>query len=159
TGSDLDNAQWDQVVALAKRKQLIPFLDIAYQGFGAGLEEDAYAIRAMADAGLSFLISNSFSKIFSLYGERFGGLSVVCPSQAEAELVLGQLKATVRRNYSNPPTTGARLIATVLGDAELKALWLSEVNEMRGRILEMRGILVEVLKQALPEQDFAYLVH
>ena len=84
---------------------------------------------------------------------------MVCPSQAEAELVLGQLKATVRRNYSNPPTTGARLIATVLGDAELKALWLSEVNEMRGRILEMRGILVEVLKQALPEQDFAYLVH
>ncbi|MCS3803221.1 aromatic-amino-acid transaminase [Chromobacterium alkanivorans] len=159
TGSDLDNAQWDQVVALAKRKQLIPFMDIAYQGFGAGLEEDAYAIRAMADAGVSFLVSNSFSKIFSLYGERCGGLSVVCPSQAEAELVLGQLKATVRRNYSNPPTTGARLIATVLGDAELKALWLSEVNEMRGRILEMRGILVEVLKQALPEHDFAYLVH
>ncbi|UJB33031.1 amino acid aminotransferase [Chromobacterium sp. Beijing] len=159
TGSDLDNAQWDQVVALAKRKQLIPFMDIAYQGFGAGLEEDAYAIRAMADAGVSFLVSNSFSKIFSLYGERCGGLSVVCPSQAEAELVLGQLKATVRRNYSNPPTTGARLIATVLGDAELKALWVSEVNEMRSRILEMRGILVEVLKQALPEQDFAYLVH
>ncbi|OQS37698.1 amino acid aminotransferase [Chromobacterium haemolyticum] len=159
TGSDLDNAQWDQVVALAKRKQLIPFMDIAYQGFGAGLDEDAYAIRAMADAGVSFLVSNSFSKIFSLYGERCGGLSVVCPNQAEAELVLGQLKATVRRNYSNPPTTGARLIATVLGDAELKALWVSEVNEMRGRILEMRGILVEVLKQALPEQDFAYLVH
>ncbi|WP_019104558.1 aromatic amino acid transaminase [Chromobacterium haemolyticum] len=159
TGSDLDNAQWDQVVALAKRKQLTPFMDIAYQGFGAGLDEDAYAIRAMADAGVSFLVSNSFSKIFSLYGERCGGLSVVCPNQAEAELVLGQLKATVRRNYSNPPTTGARLIATVLGDTELKALWVSEVNEMRGRILEMRGILVEVMKQALPEQDFAYLVH
>ncbi|BBH15315.1 amino acid aminotransferase [Chromobacterium haemolyticum] len=159
TGSDLDNAQWDQVVALAKRKQLIPFMDIAYQGFGADLDEDAYAIRAMADAGVSFLVSNSFSKIFSLYGERCGGLSVVCPNQAEAELVLGQLKATVRRNYSNPPTTGARLIATVLGDTELKALWVSEVNEMRGRILEMRGILVEVMKQALPEQDFAYLVH
>ncbi|WP_434631909.1 aromatic amino acid transaminase [Chromobacterium sp. CV08] len=159
TGADLSDAQWDQVVAVAKARQLIPFLDIAYQGFGAGLEQDAYAIRAMADAGLSFLVSNSFSKIFSLYGERCGGLSVVCRDAAEAALVSGQLKATVRRNYSSPPTHGARVIATVLNDAELKALWVSEVNEMRERIQAMRGVLVQVLKEALPERDFGYLVN
>ncbi|MGC0152976.1 aromatic amino acid transaminase [Chromobacterium vaccinii] len=158
TGADLSDAQWDQVVAVAKARQLIPFLDIAYQGFGAGLEPDAYAIRAMADAGLSFLVSNSFSKIFSLYGERCGGLSVVCRDAAEASLVSGQLKATVRRNYSSPPTHGARVIATVLNDAELKALWVSEVNEMRERIQAMRGVLVQVLKEALPGRDFGYLV-
>nr|WP_199068485.1 amino acid aminotransferase [Chromobacterium sp. ASV5] len=157
TGSDLSNAQWDEVAALIRRKGLIAFMDIAYQGFGAGLEEDAYAIRALAATGASFFVSNSFSKIFSLYGERCGGLSVVCQDRAEADLVLGQLKATVRRNYSSPSTYGARLVSTVLNDAELRALWVEEVDAMRQRIQAMRGVLVKVLKEALPERDFGYL--
>lgn len=137
TGADLTNAQWDEVVGVLKARNLIPFLDIAYQGFGAGMEEDAYAIRAIASAGMPALVSNSFSKIFSLYGERVGGLSVVCEDSEAAGRVLGQLKATVRRNYSSPPSFGAQLVATVLGDAALRALWLKEVETMRTRIQAM----------------------
>ena len=107
TGADLTNDQWDGVVEVLKARELIPFLDIAYQGFGAGMEEDAYAIRAIADAGLPALVSNSFSKIFSLYGERVGGLSIICEDNETALRVLGQLKATVRRNYSSPRRCGA----------------------------------------------------
>ncbi len=121
TGADLTPEQWDRVVEILKARQLIPFLDIAYQGFGAGLEEDAYAIRAIASAGMPMLVSNSFSKIFSLYGERVGGLSVVCEDSETAGRVLGQLKATVRRNYSSPPSFGAQVVATVLNDAGLKS--------------------------------------
>ena len=112
TGADLTNAQWDAVIEVLKARNLIPFLDIAYQGFGAGMEEDAYAIRAVASAGLPVLVSNSFSKIFSLYGERVGGLSVVCEDAEAAGRVLGQLKATVRRIYSSPPNFGAQVVAT-----------------------------------------------
>lgn len=158
TGADLTNAQWDDVVEVLSARNLIPFLDIAYQGFGAGMEEDAYAIRAMANAGLPALVSNSFSKIFSLYGERVGGLSVVCEDADAAARVLGQLKATVRRNYSSPPHFGAQLVATVLGDAQLRAAWLAEVEEMRTRIAQMRQQLVEVLKEALPGRNFDYLL-
>ncbi|STT27249.1 aromatic amino acid aminotransferase [Klebsiella pneumoniae] len=109
-------------------RELIPFLDIAYQGFGRGLDEDAYAIRAIASAGLTALVSNSFSKIFSLYGERVGGLSVVCDNADAAGRVLGQLKATVRRNYSSPPGFGAQVVSQVLNDPELNALWQEEVG-------------------------------
>ena len=158
TGSDLTNPQWDEVVSLLKARNLIPFLDIAYQGFGAGMEEDAYAIRAIADAGMPALVSNSFSKIFSLYGERVGGLSIVCEDAETASRVLGQLKATVRRNYSSPPNFGAQLVATVLGDTALKASWLAEVETMRTRILAMRQALVMVLKEAVPGQNFDYLL-
>ena len=158
TGSDLTNEQWDAVVAMLKARNLIPFLDIAYQGFGAGMEEDAYAIRAIADAGLPALVSNSFSKIFSLYGERVGGLSIVCEDADAASRVLGQLKATVRRNYSSPPNFGAQLVATVLGDTALKASWLAEVETMRTRILSMRQELVNVLKDAVPGHNFDYLL-
>lgn len=158
TGADLSDAQWDQVIAVIAERGLIGFLDIAYQGFGAGLVEDAYAIRALAAAGQSFFVSNSFSKIFSLYGERVGGLSVVCESAEAAERVLGQLKATVRRNYSSPPTTGAALVSAVLQDAGLKASWESEVEAMRRRILDMRSRLVAALKVALPGRDFDYLL-
>lgn len=158
TGSDLTNEQWDAVVEILKARELIPFLDIAYQGFGAGMEEDAYAIRAIASAGLPALVSNSFSKIFSLYGERVGGLSVVCEDKEAASRVLGQLKATVRRNYSSPPNFGAQVVATVLNDAALKASWLSEVETMRSRILDMRQALVEVLKTAVPGRNFDYLL-
>lgn len=143
---------------MLKVRELIPFLDIAYQGFGAGMEEDAYAIRAIASAGLPALVSNSFSKIFSLYGERVGGLSVVCDEAETAARVLGQLKATVRRNYSSPPNFGAQVVATVLNDAALKAQWLAEVEAMRSRILEMRQALVEVLKTEVPGRNFDYLL-
>ncbi|WP_127959265.1 amino acid aminotransferase [Serratia microhaemolytica] len=158
TGSDLTTAQWDQVIKILTERELIPFLDIAYQGFGVGMEQDAYAIRAVAAAGLPCLVSNSFSKIFSLYGERVGGLSVVCESAATAERVLGQLKATVRRNYSSPPNFGAQLVATVLNDTQLKAAWLAEVEEMRSRILHMRQVLVASLKSTLPDRNFDYLL-
>ena len=158
TGADLTNSQWDAVTEVLKARNLIPFLDIAYQGFGGGMEQDAYAIRTIASAGLPVLVSNSFSKIFSLYGERIGGLSVVCEDAEAAGRVLGQLKATVRRNYSSPPTTGAQLVSTVLNDNALKASWLAEVEAMRTRILDMRQALVNVLKEAMPDGNFDYLL-
>ncbi|BBV79676.1 aminotransferase [Enterobacter kobei] len=158
TGADLTNDQWDAVIEVLKARNLIPFLDIAYQGFGAGMEDDAYAIRGVASAGLPVLVSNSFSKIFSLYGERVGGLSVVCEDAEAASRVLGQLKATVRRIYSSPPNFGAQVVATVLGDEQLKASWLAEVESMRKRILSMRQELVNVLKEAVPGHNFDYLI-
>ncbi len=159
TGADLTNEQWDAVIEILKARELIPFLDIAYQGFGAGMEEDAYAIRAIASAGLPALVSNSFSKIFSLYGERVGGLSVLCEDAEAADRVLGQLKATVRRNYSSPPNFGAQVVAAVLNDEALKASWLVEVEEMRTRILAMRQELVKVLSTEMPERNFDYLLN
>lgn len=157
TGADLTPDQWDQVIEVLKQGQLIPFLDIAYQGFGQGIDEDAYAIRALDKAGLNFIVSNSYSKIFSLYGERVGGLTFVCDDQAAAQKVLGQLKATIRRIYSNPPTTGALLVNQVLNDAELRQTWLTELGEMRDRIAKMREVLYSKLSKALPERDFSYL--
>ncbi len=158
TGADLSVAQWDQVVEVVKARQLIPFLDIAYQGFGKGMDEDAYAIRAMTDAGVTAFISNSFSKIFSLYGERVGGLSVVCEDSASAINVLGQLKATVRRNYSSPPAYGAQVVARVLNSPQLRDQWLTEVEVMRQRILDMRTRLVAVLAQKVPQHDFSFIL-
>lgn len=158
TGADLTNAQWDEVTKVLKERELIPFLDIAYQGFGGGMEEDAYAIRSIAAAGLPALVSNSFSKIFSLYGERVGGLSIVCDDAEEAARVLGQLKATVRRNYSSPPNFGAQVVSCVLNNPELKASWLAEVEAMRLRILEMRQVLVDALTQAVPGKNFDFLI-
>ncbi|WP_394521167.1 aromatic amino acid aminotransferase [Pantoea sp. SGAir0184] len=158
TGADLTNAQWDQTVEVLKAQELIPLLDIAYQGFGAGMEEDAYAIRVIAAAGLPALVSNSFSKIFSLYGERVGGLSIVCDSAEESARVLGQLKATVRRNYSSPPNFGAQVVSCVLNDEALLNNWLAEVEAMRLRIIEMRQVLVNVLNSKLPGKNFDYLL-
>ena len=158
TGADLNPAQWDQVIEVLKAGNLIPFLDIAYQGFGDGMEQDAYAIRAMDQAGLNFIVSNSFSKIFSLYGERVGGLTFVCDDVEAAQATFGQLKATVRRIYSSPPTTGAWLVDQVLNDAELNQQWQGEVQHMRERIIKMRQILRDELSKALPDRDFNYLV-
>lgn len=158
TGADLTPEQWDRVIEVVIARELIPFLDIAYQGFGRGLDEDAYAIRAIASAGLTALVSNSFSKIFSLYGERVGGLSVVCEDAEIAARVLGQLKATVRRIYSSPPCFGAQVVATVLGDEALKAGWLAEVDAMRNRIISMRQTLVKELKAEMPDRNFDYLL-
>ncbi|WP_102136038.1 MULTISPECIES: amino acid aminotransferase [Pantoea] len=158
TGADLTDAQWDETTEVLKAQELIPFLDIAYQGFGAGMEQDAYAIRAIAAAGLPALVSNSFSKIFSLYGERVGGLSIVCESAEESARVLGQLKATVRRNYSSPPNFGAQVVSCVLNDEALLNNWLAEVEAMRLRIIEMRQALVNVLSTKLPGKNFDYLL-
>ena len=158
TGADLTTAQWDRVIEVLKARELIAFLDIAYQGFGAGLEADAYLIRTIAEAGLPALVSNSFSKIFSLYGERVGGLSVLCEDAETASRVLGQLKATVRRNYSSPANFGAQVVGRVLNDAALNGQWRGEVEAMRNRIDAMRQVLVAALKQALPERNFDFLL-
>lgn len=158
TGADLTPAEWDQVIKVLKQQDLIPFLDIAYQGFGQGLEQDAYAIRALDQSGMNFIVSNSFSKIFSLYGERVGGLTFVCDDTDTAQKVLGQLKATVRRIYSSPATTGALLVENVLHTPELNALWQTELNEMRERIIHMRELLSSKLRLALPKHNFDYLL-
>lgn len=158
TGADLTNEQWDQVISVLKQQDLIPFMDIAYQGLANGIDEDAYAIRALASSGLCGLISNSFSKVFSLYGERVGGLSVICDEQQIASRVLGQLQATVRCIYSSPPNTGAQIVSHVLNNPQLKALWISEVNAMRDRIKQMRMSMVHTLKQAVPNRNFDYLL-
>ena len=158
TGVDLSQAQWDALIPVLQANKLIPFLDIAYQGFGQGLNEDAYAIRALADAGVSFFVSNSFSKNLSFYGERCGGLSIVCQDAEEASRVLGQMKATVRRNYSSPPTHGGQITAAVMNDAALYAEWEGEVAEMRVRIKAMRQKLFDVLSQRLPGRDFSYFI-
>jgi aromatic-amino-acid transaminase len=155
TGVDLTRAQWAELVAVLQERQLVPFLDMAYQGFGDGLEEDAFAIRAMAAAGLRFFVANSFSKNFSLYGERCGALSVVCADEAEAQRVLGQLKSAVRRNYSNPPTYGARVVAAVLNTPALRERWQEELQAMRARIHAMRGQLRAGLESRLPGRDFS----
>lgn len=158
TGADLSPEQWDEVIVIIQKNDLIPFLDIAYQGFGEGMAQDAYLIRALAATDVSFIVSNSFSKIFSLYGERVGGLSFVCQSAEEAERVLGQLKFTVRRNYSSPPTTGAALVDIVLNDETLQQLWLDEVEQMRARIKSIRQALYDLLTKLAPEHDFSYII-
>ena len=158
TGVDLSQAQWRQVIEVLKAGELIPFLDLAYQGFGDGFEEDVFAIRELAAANVSFLLANSFAKNFSIYAERCGGLSVVCPDTKQAEFVLGQLKFTVRRNYSSPPLHGASVISTVLNDPALKAEWQGEVAQMRERIKAMRKKLFDTLSAAAPGRDFSYLI-
>ncbi len=147
TGVDLGRAQWNDLIPVLRERGLIAFVDMAYQGFGDGIEEDALAVRALTDAGVTCVVANSFSKNFSLYGERCGGLSVVCASAEEAERVHGQLMCTVRANYSNPPTHGARLIATVLGTPELRAAWVSELDAMCGRIQAMRRAIHDGLQK------------
>ena len=158
TGVDLSADQWDALVPVLRERDLIAYLDLAYQGFGDGPDADAYAVRALARAGLSFFVANSFSKSMSVYGERCGALSVVCPDAQQAQNVLGQLKSTVRRNYSSPPMHGGLLVARVLNDVRLRAQWLQELADMRERILAMRQALFHGLTQRLPHQDFGYLL-
>lgn len=158
TGADLTEEQWDMVTQTIQYRGLIPFLDMAYQGFGDDPVRDAYAVRTMAAAGIECFVSNSFSKTFSLYGERVGSLSVVCPSPAAAERVLGQLKFAVRRNYSSPPMHGAALVSTVLGSSALLRQWASEVSAMRSRIARMRTVLHAALSRAVPGDRHAYLL-
>jgi aromatic-amino-acid transaminase len=158
TGVDLTPAQWDALVPVLRARELLPYVDLAYQGFGDGMQEDAYAVRALADAGLVFFVANSFSKSMSVYGERCGALSVVCADAAEADLVLGQLKYTVRRNYSSPAIHAGQIVAHVLGDADLRTMWEQEVAAMRVRIAQMRRALHDVLAAQLPGRDFSYFL-
>ena len=157
TGYDITPAQWDQVIASIKAKELTPFLDMAYQGFGYGISEDGAVIKKFVAAGLNFLVSTSFSKSFSLYGERVGGLSVLCKDKEETSRVLSQLKIVIRTNYSNPPTHGGAVVAAVLGNPELRALWEKELGEMRVRIKAMRQKLVDGLKAAGVKQDMSFI--
>ena len=157
TGYDITSAQWDQVVAVVKAKGLVPFLDMAYQGFGYGLTEDGAAVQKFVAAGLTCFVSTSFSKSFSLYGERVGALSVLCDSKEEADRVLSQLKIVIRTNYSNPPTHGGAVVAAVMNNPELRALWEKELGEMRVRIKAMRQKLVDGLKAAGVKQDMSFI--
>ncbi|OGA96293.1 MAG: aromatic amino acid aminotransferase, partial [Burkholderiales bacterium RIFCSPHIGHO2_12_FULL_61_11] len=157
TGYDITAAQWDQVIAAVKAKNLVPFLDMAYQGFGHGITEDGAVIGKFAAAGLNFLVSTSFSKSFSLYGERVGALSVVCTTREEADRVLSQLKIVIRTNYSNPPIHGGTIVATVLNSPELRALWEKELAGMRVRIKATRQELVGGLKAAGVKEDMSFI--
>ena len=157
TGYDITPEQWDKVVEVVKAKGLVAFLDMAYQGFGHGIAEDGAVIGKFVAAGLNFFVSTSFSKSFSLYGERVGALSVVCESKEEAARVLSQLKIVVRTNYSNPPTHGGTVVATVLNNPELRAQWEQELGEMRTRIKAMRQALVDGLKAAGVQRDMSFI--
>jgi aromatic-amino-acid transaminase len=157
TGYDLTPAQWDQVVATAKARKLVPFLDMAYQGFGQGIAEDGLAVQKFMASGQVFFVSTSFSKSLSLYGERVGALSVLCQDKEEAGRVLSQLKIVIRTNYSNPPTHGGQVAATILNTPELRKLWEEELAAMRVRIKQMRGALVEKLKAAGVQRDFSFI--
>jgi aromatic-amino-acid transaminase len=157
TGYDITSAQWDQVVAVVKHNKLTAFLDMAYQGFGHGIAEDGTVIAKFVAAGLSFLVSTSFSKSFSLYGERVGALSVLCDSKDEAARVLSQLKIAIRTNYSNPPIHGGAIVAAVLNTPDLRALWEKELGDMRARIKAMRQTLVDGLKAAGVAQDMGFI--
>lgn len=157
TGMDLTQAQWDEALAVIKQRELIAFMDIAYQGFGKDMDSDAYAIRKAVDMGLSIFVSNSFSKNLSLYGERVGGLSVVCPTEDEAKRVFGQLTFTVRRIYSSPPSHGGRVVDIVMNDEALHEQWVGEVYGMRDRIKAMRMKLKSVLEAKVPGRNFDYL--
>ena len=158
TGADLSVAEWREVVEIFKARGLIAFIDMAYQGFADGIEEDAVALDLFAASGLPFFISTSYSKSFSLYGERIGALSVVAASKDESARVLSQVKRVIRANYSSPPTHGAALVAAVLTDAERRRMWEDELAGMRGRIKEMRIALVERLKATDAARDFSFIV-
>ncbi len=156
TGVDLTQEQWRLVASAIKERDLMAYVDIAYQGFGDGVEPDAFVPRLLATMGLSFFVANSFSKSFSLYGERCGGLSVVCSSKDEADHVLGQLKFAVRKNYSNPPTHGSQLVAAVLSTPELRAEWEAELGAMRDRIKAMRVALRDKVAARVPGRNLDY---
>jgi aromatic-amino-acid transaminase len=155
TGVDLTPQQWESVMALVRSRELVPFMDIAYQGFAEGLDEDAAAVRRFAEACPAVLVSSSFSKSLSLYGERTGALSIVTQSADEATRTLSQLKRVIRTNYSNPPTGGAKMVTTVLTTPELRSLWERELGAMRDRIKTMRRQLVDKIRSSAPTSTSA----
>ena len=156
TGMDLTQQQWDTLLEVIKQHELIPFMDIAYQGFGEDMDSDAYAIRKAVDMGLPVFVSNSYSKNLSLYGERVGGLSIVCPTADEAERVFGQLNFVVRRIYTSPPAHGGHVVDIVMNDDELYQQWVSEVYSMRDRIKAMRLKLKSILETELADFDYNF---
>jgi aromatic-amino-acid transaminase len=158
TGADITESQWGEVVDACRERGLVPFLDMAYQGFADGIEPDAVAVRTFTASGLQFFISSSFSKSFSLYGERVGALSIVTASKDEAARVLSQVKRVIRTNYSNPPIHGGAVVAAVLNSPELRRLWEDELAGMRERIRAMRVGLVESLKAAGVTRDFSFVI-
>ena len=158
TGADLSDAQWQEVVELCRTRNLVPFLDMAYQGFADGIEPDAVAVRAFSASGLQFFVSSSFSKSFSLYGERVGALSIITSGKDESARVMSQLKRVIRTNYSNPPIHGGALVATVLASPELRQMWENELAGMRDRIRAMRTSLVESIKAQGVAQDFSFVI-
>ena len=157
TGVDLSMDDWQAILDILREREHVPFLDIAYQGFGDGIEEDAAAVRLFAESGLTFFVSSSFSKSFSLYGERVGALSIVTGTQDETGRVLSQLKRVIRTNYSNPPTHGASVVAAVLNNPELRAMWEAELGEMRERIRSTRMAMVEQLAALGAKRDFGFV--
>jgi aromatic-amino-acid transaminase len=157
TGVDPTPEQWKQIVSIVAERRLVPFLDLAYQGFADGIEADSAIVREFAASGVEFLIASSFSKSFSLYGERIGALTIVTDSADESRRVLSQLKRVIRTNYSNPPTHGGALVAAVLSNPQLHALWEKELNGMRDRIKQMRDALVQRLEKLMPGRDFSYI--
>lgn len=158
TGADLTDAQWTEVIEVITTRGLIPFLDMAYQGFGDGIEADGIVVRRFTEAGGPLFVSNSFSKSFSLYGERVGALSIVAVSADEAARVLSQLKRVIRTNYSNPPTHGGQIVAMSLSTPDLRQQWEDELAGMRVRIREMRQLLVLKLKEKAPGHDFDFVI-
>jgi aromatic-amino-acid transaminase len=158
SGVDPTAAQWTRIIEIVRARSLLPFLDIAYQGFGDGIDADAAVVRAFAATPGPMLVSSSFSKSFSIYGERVGALSIVAADKDEAARVLSQVKRTIRSNYSNPPTHGGQIVATVLCSPELRALWEAELATMRNRIKLMRALLVERLHEQVPGTDFRYIL-
>ncbi|MBK8890872.1 MAG: aspartate/tyrosine/aromatic aminotransferase [Dechloromonas sp.] len=158
TGADLSQAQWEEVVGICKEKGLVPFLDMAYQGFADGIDADAVAVRALSNSGVQFFVASSFSKNFSLYGERVGALTIVTASKDESTRVMSQVKRVIRTNYSNPPIHGGALVAGVLASPELRQMWETELAGMRDRIRGMRTSLVDAIKAQAVAQDFSFIV-
>ncbi len=157
TGVDLQPEDWKQILEVLRANDHVPFIDIAYQGFGDSIEEDAAAVRLFAESGMSFFVSSSFSKSFSLYGERVGALSMVTQNRDESARVLSQIKRVIRTNYSNPPTHGATVVSAVLNSPELRAMWVTELGEMRTRIQDMRLTMVRQLAEKGAKQDFGFV--
>jgi aromatic-amino-acid transaminase len=158
TGADLTDEQWSKVIPVIIERGLIPFLDMAYQGFADSIDADGRTVRRFAEAGGPLFVSNSFSKSFSLYGERVGALSIVGDSADEVARALSQLKRVIRTNYSNPPTQGGQIVATVLTTPELRKLWEDELAAMRVRIRDMRHKMAERLTEKSPGKNFDFVI-
>jgi len=158
TGADLEPGQWKKVIEIVKARRLVPFLDSAYQGFAEGIDADGAIVREFAQACSPVFVASSFSKSFSLYGERVGALSVATASTEEAARVLSQLKRVVRANYSNPPTHGGKAVAMILTTPQLRALWEEELGTMRERIRAMRKGLVERIHARVPGSDVSFVM-
>ena len=157
TGCDLTNPDWDRVLEVVKQRELVPFVDMAYQGLAYGLEEDVYAINLFAQSGIPFVVANSFSKNFALYGERIGAIHFVAADEAEANRTMSQAKLVIRALYSNPPTQGAAVVSSILSSPELRDMWVQELATMRERIKHMRVVFRSGLEAAGVEADLSYI--